>query len=299
MKFRLNLAQLVSLTFFFSLLLFTSCQKENSQNGSDEQQQMEASKASSEADGESEIVFNGVFDDAIGVNDQVGIGGTGVFGRPTACPDVTVIHLNSPAFFPVKVILDFGVGGCVGNDGHLRRGKVITVYSNRLLIPGATAVTEFDGFYFDSTKVEGRHQITNTSPSVTTQPPIRRFNVDVTNAKLTKPNGNFVEWESHKVITQIEGLNTNIPIDDVFKVEGHANGRVKRGALIVLWQSEITEPLIKRFNCRWIVKGRVRTLRANTNTTSPWVAILDFGPGTCDNHAVITINGVSHQITLP
>ena len=59
------------------------------------------------------------------------------------------------------------------------------------------------------------------------------------------------------------------------------------------------EPLFKRFNCRWIVKGRVRTIRANTNTNSPWVAVLDFGAGNCDNQAVITINGVSHQITLP
>lgn len=299
MKHRFNLTQLVTFSFFFTLLMVTSCQKENSQNGSDEQQQMEASKASSEADGEAEIVFNGLFDDAIGVNTEVGIGGTGIFGRTAACPDITVIRLNPPDQFPVKIILDFGAAGCVGNDGHLRRGKIITVYTNRLLISGASAVTEFEGFYFDSTKVEGRHQITNTSPPPTTQPPVRRFTVDVTGAKLTRPNGNYTEWESHKVITQTEGLSTNVPIDDVFKVEGNANGKVRRGNLIVLWQSAITEPLFKRFNCRWIVKGRVRTIRANTNTNSPWVAVLDFGPGTCDNQAVITINGISHQITLP
>ncbi len=33
--------------------------------------------------------FNGIFDDAFGVNDEVGIAGTGIFGRVTACPDVT------------------------------------------------------------------------------------------------------------------------------------------------------------------------------------------------------------------
>jgi hypothetical protein len=299
MKPRFNLTQLATLAFFFSLLMISSCQKENSQSGTDEQQQIEASMVSSESDSESELVFNGIFDDAIGVNEEVGIGGTGVFGRVLACPTVTIVRLNPPALFPVKVILDYGINGCIGNDGHLRRGKVITVYTGRLLYPGSTAITEFDGFYFDSTKVEGRHQITNTSPPITTQPPSRQFTVDITRAKLTKPNGNFIEWESHKVITQVEGLTTNTPMDDSFKITGNAHGKVKRGALIVLWESAITEPLIKRFNCRWIVKGRIRTVRINTPVTSPWVAVLDFGPGTCDNHATITINGVSHQITLP
>ena len=300
MKPRINLTQLFTLAFFFSLLMFTSCQKENSQTATDDQQQVEASMVSSESDSESELAFNGVFDDAMGVNDEVGIGGTGVFGRVIACPDVTIIHLNAPTPFPIKVILDFGVNGCVGRDGHLRRGKVITYYTNRLLIPGAIATTIFDGFYLDSTKVEGTHKITNTSPAIITTPPTsRQFTVDVTDGKLTKPNGNYIEWTSHKIITQIEGLGTNVPLDDIFKVEGTAHGKVKRGALIVLWESAITEPLIKRFNCRWIVKGRIRTVRVNTPINSPWIAVLDFGAGNCDNQAVITINGIPHQITLP
>jgi len=299
MKLRLNLTRLLTLTLFSGLLMLTSCEKENSQTGNDDQQQVEASRVSSESDGESESIFNGLFDDAIGVNDEVGVGGTGVFGRTTACPDVTVVRLNAPAPFPVKMILDYGRDGCVGRDGHLRKGKVMTVYTGRLLYPGSMSTTTFDGFYFDSIKVEGIHKITNTSPATPTQPLTRQFTVDVIDAKLTRPGGNFSEWNSRKVITQVEGLTTNIPLDDIFKIEGNARGRVKRGNLIVLWESNITEPLVKRFNCRWIVKGRVRTVRVNTSTTGPWVAILDFGAGNCDNQATITINGVVHQITLP
>jgi len=298
MKSRFNLTQLVTLSFFFSLLMIVSCQKENSQSGSEQQQEIEASKVSSESDSESEMVFNGIFDDAMGVNDEVGMGGIGIFGRTTACPDVTIVRLNAPSAFPVKIILDFGVDGCRGNDGHLRRGKIVTVYTGRLLYPGSIATTTFDGFYFDSLKVEGTHKITNTSPPINTQPPSRHFTADVIDAKLSRRNGDFSEWNSHKVITQLEGFGTLMPLDDIFKVEGNARGKVKRGPLVVLWESAITEPLVKRFNCRWIVKGRVRTVRANTPVTSPWVAVLDFGTGTCDNQAVITINGVSHQITL-
>lgn len=295
MKIRFIPAALLSSMLLFSMLIISSCQKENSQNGTEEEQEIAASRASSESESEAEIVFNGIFDDAMGVNDEVGVGGTGVFGRLNVCPTVTITRLNPPDLFPVKIVMDFGANGCVGQDGHFRKGKVITIYTNRLLVPGAIATTTFDGFYFDSTKVEGTHKITNTSTSNTT----RQFTVVITNAKLTKPNGNFIEWNSEKVITQMEGLNTPIPLDDIFKIEGGSRGVVKRGALLVGWQSTILEPLVKRFNCRWIVRGVVRTVRLNATTNTPWVALLNFGNGTCDNLAVVTINGVSYQITLP
>lgn len=294
MKLRFLSTKLVAITLFFSLLLVISCQKETS-NGTEEQQQIEASQVSSESDAEAEITFNDVFDDAMGANDEVGVEGVpGTMNRLNPCYTVTITRLNPPDLFPVKIVVDYGTTGCVGIDGHVRRGKVITEYTKRLLVPGAVATTRFDGFYVDSIKVEGVHKITNTSTSTAT----RQFTVDVIEARLTRPSGNYVEWSGHKVITQIEGLATAIPLDDIFRIEGSSHGKVKRGALLVSWESNIIEPLIKKFSCRWIVKGRVRTVRTNTSTTDRWVAVLDFGTGDCDNKAVITINGVSRQITL-
>ena len=306
MKRTFSLTYLLLTSLFISLFI-SSCQKEKSLDGNLETQ---ASMASSESDAEAEIIFNDVFDNTIGVNDDVGMAGTGVFGRSATgdpygnntaarpdsvrCFTITVTRLTS-APFPVRIVINFGTTGCVGRDGRVRKGKIIIEYTNRLIQPGAVATTTFDGFYIDNIKVEGTHRISNTS----TVNVNRQFTVDVINAKLTKPNGNFTEWESHKVITQIEGLGTPLfPLDDIFKIEGSASGNAKRGALLVAWQSTITVPLIKKFNCRWIVEGRVRTVRINNNTNSPWVAILDFGNGNCDNQATITINGVTHQITL-
>jgi hypothetical protein len=300
MKLRFQPIQLITLAFFFSLLVIGSCKKEKSQSASDEEQEVTASQVSSEADAQAELVFNGVFDDAMGVNDEVGIGGTGVFGRINACPTVVVVRLNAPNLFPVKIILDYGAGGCTGPDGHFRKGKVISVYSNRLLIPGATDSVTFDGFYIDSIKVEGLLRIQNTGTGPVTSPTTRQFTTDVVNGKLTKPSGNYVHWNSHKVITQAEGLSTpNIPLDDIFRIEGSARGQVLRGNLLVAWESSITEPLYKRFTCRWIVRGKIRTVRINSPANSPWIAVLDFGAGTCDNQAIVTINGIPHQITLP
>jgi hypothetical protein len=127
-----------------------------------------------------------------------------------------------------------------------------------------------------------------------------KWKVVVENGKLSKPNGNYTEWNSTKTITQAEGNCTPyIVVDDIYKIGGYANGKVKRGNILVAWNSEITEPLVKKFTCRWLVKGVIRIMRNNLTSNSPWVAAINYGNGDCDNKAVATINGVAHNITLP
>ena len=306
MKLILSPARLAA-TILVSLVVFGSCKKETS---ADTAQEEFASVASSEADAESDDIFNEVFDNVLGVNVDVGFGNTGVFGqmnpgntggtaRLNACPDVTILHPNAPAVFPKKVIMDFGTG-CVGRDGRTRSGKIITIYTDRLFIPGATATTEFDNFTVDSIKVQGRHVITNMGEAISTNCIRHKWKVVVDRAKLTKPNGNYTEWNSTRTISQLEGMCTPfIHLDDIYKIEGHANGKVKRGNLLIAWNSEITDPLIKKFSCRWLVRGTIRVMRLNLTTNSPWVAAINYGNGDCDNKAQVTINGITHNITLP
>lgn len=306
MKLLYNPARLASL-IVFSMILFASCKKETS--GSDVQEEF-ASQVSSEADAESDDIFNEVFDNVMGVNADVAIGGTGVFGqmnasspgetaRTNACPTVTVTRLNAPDPFPVRVVMDFG-SGCVARDGRLRSGKIITVYTNRLIHPGAKATTSFENFVVDSIRVQGTHVITNQSVASNTNCLTHIWKVVVEGAKLTKPNGNYTEWNSTKTVTQIEGMCTPfIPLDDFYRINGGANGKVKRGDLLIAWRSETVEPLIKKFTCRWMVKGIIKIIRLNLTTNSPWVATINYGNGDCDNKALVTINGVPHIITLP
>jgi hypothetical protein len=305
MKLRFNPIQLITAFLLSSLFFIGSCSKEHSNSGSPNEEE-NASIVSSQADGEAEMIFNGIFDDVMGANDDVGMAGTGIFGlrepgtnpnivqRPDACFTLTITHQSTTDPFPVDILIDFGTSGCQGADGHVRSGQILVEYTGRLVTPGSTATATFSNFNIDSIKIEGSLKITNSSSAND-----RQFMVDVTDAKLTKTNGNFTQWNSHKTITQQEGLGTpNLPLDDVFKIEGDAHGRVQRANLLVAWEGAVTDPLIKRFNCRWIVKGEVKQNRINTGGNSPWAAILDFGSGDCDNKAVVTINGVAHNITL-
>lgn len=294
----------------FASVLAVSCQKDQSGENLSPQEEEQASTVATESEAESEGSFDEVFDNVMGVNTEVGLGGTGVFsgrlsGDPLSggrmeevdsvkCFTVTVERLNAGAAFPVRIITDFGAAGCIGRDGRARYGKIVTTYTGRLTEPGRSATTTFDGYKVDSIAVSGTHTITNTGSATT-----RQFTVEISNAKLARPNGNYVQRSARRVITQTLGLASVLdPLDDVFTIEGSASGTVKRGSLAVSWESTITEPLVKRFTCPWLVKGKVKVIRRNQSSNSPWAGVLDYGSGTCDNRATLTVNGVVRQIIL-
>jgi hypothetical protein len=163
-----------------------------------------------------------------------------------------------------------------------------------LLQPAATATLQFDNFWDDSIQVSNAttYTIKNTGTLDRLQ-----LTVDI-DTKLNKPNGNYTEWYSHKIITRIEGSATASPLDDVMQIEGNASGTLKKNDLAVAWNAEITDPLIKRFTCRWISKGVVKESRENLSSNSQWVGSLDYGNGNCDNLATLTLDGATYQITL-
>jgi hypothetical protein len=79
-------------------------------------------------------------------------------------------------------------------------------------------------------------------------------------------------------------------LDDIFSITGGGHGENSRGKT---WGHEIIEPLIKKFSCRWISKGVMRIKFNNTG------GLLNFGNGSCDNKAELTINSTVRIITLP
>jgi hypothetical protein len=294
-------ARLLFPVLLFTVIAIFSCKKENS--GASASDKEDASLSAAESNAEAEFVFNDVFDNVMGVNNDVGMQGTGVFGRimngnseterPLSCYTVTITKLSAPALFPLQITIDFG-GGCEGKDGHVRKGRIVAIYTGRLIEAGKSASVTFDGYYIDSIGVAGTESITNTTATGN-----RQFTINITDAHLAKPNGNYTAWNNHKVITQTDGLNTpELALDDVFTIEGNAAGQLKKGDLLAAWKSDIELPLVKKFLCRWIVQGKIKTTLGATNANNQWVAELDYGGGGCDNSATVTINGTTQEISL-
>ena len=308
MKIASRITRLLTVSLFFSLL-FLSCEKNESASSTPAEKE-EFAIATSEADAEAEVIFDDVFNNVLGVNKEVGIGGTGVFSRPaipvssenatinsiektygvdtTACFSVSFVQASNSSRFPLTVTIDFG-RGCTGRDGKVRKGKLVIAYTGPLFIPKNSATTSFEGFAIDNVQVQGTHKIINEGSQDK-----KAFKVIITRAKLSKDNGNFSEWNSERTITQAEGgLTPFIALDDAFTITGKASGSVQKDDKFFQWSTEITEALVKKFACRWIVKGSLSFRKSNATEL-----LLDYGTGNCDNKAIFTLNGQAREISL-
>jgi hypothetical protein len=283
----------------FVALALTSCKKENSP--SNEQvtvpQELVSTVEASKEDAAMEEQFVDVFNITGSVNkadagEDLGLGanisGLDELGATTAtrgrCFTVTVVP-STPSVFPKTVTIDFG-NGCLGRDGKFRKGKIVTVYTNRMLIPTAKITTTFVNYQVDSAKIEGTHITENTSTSN-----MQGWQVSVIDGKVTSTTTNrWKKWNSLRNVLQIAGNGSpNYPLDDIYKITGGARGSNSTGST---WATGINEPLIKKFTCRWIVKGTVAIIKNSRE------ALLDYGNGECDNKAILYINGVGYPIYL-
>lgn len=277
-------------------LLFTSCKKEGSTTAQDETAITESTESNSEA----ETAFDDVFDNTMGIGSETGedlgiTGSVGIYGRmeggdytgridSNRCFTVTVVP-QQPGVFPKTVTIDFG-SGCLGHNGKLRKGKIITVFTGKMRVPGSKATTTFDGYKVDSLAITGTHEVINNSTSSNLS-----FTTRVIEGKLSWDSGRWVKWSNTRTVTQLEGNGTPFwPLDDIFSVTGAGRGENSRGKS---WGHEVIEPLMKKFTCRWISKG---ILRIKFNDKS---GLLNFGNGDCDNKASLTVNGTVKIITLP
>jgi hypothetical protein len=284
-----------------AVICLGSCKKDNSITNpeTDTPAESAATLAVTQEEAETDAIYDDVFNitgsmNSSQVGEDLGFGGSlpGAFsnGRDATpdtlsrCFTITVVP-NIPHVFPKTVTIDFG-SGCLGRDGKYRKGKIVSIYTAPMPVPGSKVSTTFLGYHVDSFHVEGTHITENTSTSN-----MQGWKNTVLNGQVTNTNTNkWRKWNSLKQVTQTEGNGTSgFPLDDVFKITGGARGSNSAGHT---WASTILDPLVKKFACRWIVKGTVKMVRDGHE------AILDYGNGACDNQAVIYINGVPHPITL-
>ncbi|WP_290790155.1 hypothetical protein [Flavihumibacter sp. UBA7668] len=273
---------------------FSSCSKNKEETQMD--RDPELTQATVEAEAEGELLYDDVFNNVMGADQSVAIGGTGVFQSAgsdlpgplqPACFTITLTKTGDG--FPITVTVDFGSTGCLGRDGRTRKGSFSTVYTGHMILPGSKATTSFSNYYVNGVKVEGTHTVENKSSANQWA-----FETRVIDGKLSRENGNQINWNRTRTFTMIDGSGTPyVPTDDTFEITSNGTGSITIGDKTGTWTSTTTQPLEKAFSCRWISAGTQEIQRVNGRKAS-----LDFGNGECDNKATITVNGVSREITL-
>ncbi len=205
---------------------------------------------------------------------------------------ITVDTIGSAAqnYWPRRLTLDFG-SGVICYDGRTRKGKFIAEFSNHwrpdTVIAGTNVVITFQDFYVDNVERRGTYTITyngtpNGGPSYT---------IEASNAKLIFSNGDVVSWNSTRTTDWIEGYATTgqLPADlsdDVFETSGTASGVNRKG---ISYDVKITTPVRTEKGCQYGVTSGVIEITPEGKATR----IVDYGDGTCDNKAKLTVNGVS------
>lgn len=192
-----------------------------------------------------------------------------------SCATVSVTPQSG---FPKTIVIDFG-SGCTSGDGITRSGKINIVLSDSVHIPGTTAVMTFDNYHVQNFKVEGTITWTNTST-----PNGISWTREISNGKVTAPGGNYY-WlhVGMKTVVQTAGANTPLNfLDDIYSVTGDHTVTNPAGASR---SATVIEALEKKVICHNISKGKIKLQGPNH------FAIVDYGDGTCDRVATISIDG--------
>lgn len=274
-------------TIATSVMFFTSCKKTDT---TPPESEIETTFKLSADQAIADNLTEDATDVMMGVAEEKGLtGGRGAGVDPAPdnfiCATVTVTPQSG---FPRTVVIDFGpLPGCTAPNGITRSGIIRVVISDSLNHPQSNAVMTFTNYRVNGYLKEGTITWTNTSTAS-----VKSWRREVSNGKITAPNGTWWLHNGVKEVVQTAGVGTpHNPADDIFRITGHGTttnsvGRTRSHL--------ITEALQKKWICRWIDKGKIRFEGPNH------FAILDFGNGDCNNQATITIDGqVTHNIILP
>ena len=265
-------------------VMFTACKKDK-----DEEPVVDNDTAGASDNALAESSFS----DASNISDQAAAGnltsylsannGSDERGLLSTCATITHDTTTNPR----TIIVDFGTANCLCNDGRFRRGIVNVSYSGHYRDSASTHTITFTNFFVNDNQVTGSHSVTNNGHNNNGH---LTFTIAVTGTIIKANNGGTVSWTSNRIREWSEGESTAILSDDVYLITGSANGTHSNGNSFT---AIITTALKVKMNCHHIVSGGLDLTPSGKPTRS-----IDWGNGTCDNQATVTINGHVYNITL-
>lgn len=185
--------------------------------------------------------------------------------------------------YPNTLTIDYGPTGVTGPHGHVRKGKLIIDFSASILAPGAVRTLRHDDFSIDNVSIEGQVNLTNQGFNQSGQMVWIRVVLD---RVLTFPSGKSSSWTASQILTLEQGIQTPIRTDDVWSITGSASGTNREGKTISL---NTLQSLVFPGSCRWIVGG-ILSITVNGDAFT-----LDYGDGSCNNDATLTLPDGSQQ----
>ncbi len=279
---KLSLFKPASFIILWLTLLFTGCQEQNEfEDPAVARLNENLAIEQTEIDNTSEGI-NALIDNAYTYT-QTPEAGKSTYDKDTylpACVSVTKTFEGNTK----KVIIDFGEGCTTRNDNNVS-GKIIMEFTFGLTDRSVSINYSFEDFFFNGKKIEGSINKVkirlndNGNPQATI----------TKNIKIIWDDGSFVNVTGERIREWIEGFENRIWSDNVFLITGKWTITRKDGSVR---EAVITKPLKREMSCKFLVSGVIE-IRKDNNMIK-----LDYGDGTCDDLAIVNINGTEKEIHI-
>lgn len=198
---------------------------------------------------------------------------------PAPCATVTRDTTTTPR----TITIDYGTVNCLCADGRMRRGVVVISYTGQRRTAGSSYSVAFANYFVNNQAVtgsiSGAFSLNNGNPLLTRS----------SNLLLVSATNDSVQRTTNRSIEMIVGYSTPARTDDVFLISG-SSSTTRNG---FTFSQTINTPLRKEVSCNWLVSGNMTMTRGTNSRT------IDFGNGSCDDQATVTMNGRTRTITLP
>jgi len=282
----------VAIALSSAATLITACKKDSSSSGSNTNNNGAASNMSANG-----ATGDNAYDDAFNIALQTGYdkgldnlmqkGNGGTTLGYNFCANVSV----SGSTYPVTVTVDFGTGCNTSTDGIARSGSIVYVFSGKLSTTGTTISATFNNYKVNGYQLGGNYSIQNTTTNVLTP----SFTSSVTNGSLIYPNDTSYTFSGTKTVT-VSSSDGTTNISSLIFTAASGNFTISNSFGESL-TATITKPLVRKLSCGFRDSGTVSF--KYTKGTASLNGTLDYGNGTCDDSALITIGAFTKTVTLP
>ena len=288
MKTKMLLKQPLFIACTMAATLLFSCKKADiaspaTQDASVASEQLSSFNTAADENNTDNVLFSEVME-----SDQAAVSS----GSPE--PTAKVTYSPSKDQYPQTVTKDYGAG-ITNKFGHTKKGKLIITYSGPIKTAGSVSITIFDNYYIDGKKIRGKQALENV-----TKPGGPLTYSLLADRQNIYPNGDYSKAISNKINTLTEGASTNTTGDDGYNVVGQTFGTQFTNGNKTTFTATIDNksPLHQMNTCEFPDAGVVNaTVVLNKGGT--FRESLDYGAGSCDSDAILTVNKKNYNITLP
>lgn len=202
--------------------------------------------------------------------------------------DLPTVSIDTAAAgYPITIVIDYGTTGIETDHGKVIKGKVTIVINGAKNTDGSTREITYANCAVDTISVNGTSTEKFIGDNTTTRKITTASNVTFAitdGATFVRKGDETCEW--------LAGLaTTKDRSDDKVIVTGSIT--VDNTTDNISYSRTIKNGLVKLGDCPYIVSGTVEYSQAGSV-----IGTLDYGDGTCDNIATLTVGGTTTEVTL-